>query len=144
MFHDTGKITLFTQYASDTSPATIRAVSLYRSSPDQEDKAEAVKPLIAAYEAIKKETGKTYDPKAVAELEIKVWGLVEEGARDEIIAARIAERMALLHGGTPRQPLATAPFFAAALKETQASAGPAARQNLQKGWADLPRSARAW
>jgi len=120
-----------------------RAVSLYRSSTDENDKAEAIKPLIAAYEAIKRETGKTYDPKAVAELEIKVWGLIEEGATDEIIAAKIAEQMALLYGGIPKRYLATAPFFAAALKETQASAWPAARQNLQKGWADLQRSARA-
>ena len=128
--------------AVGTALDTTRAVSLYRSSTDQDDKAEAVKPLTAAFESIKKETGKSYDPKAVAELEIKIWALVQEGAGNDVLAGKIAEKMALLYGGLPKQYLTTATFFAGALKESQAPAWPVARQNLQKGWADLQRSAR--
>jgi len=120
-----------------------RAVSLYRSSVDETDKEEALKPLTSAYETIKAQTGKTYDPKAVAQLEMKTWSLLKEEAKNEVIAANMSEEMALIYGGPPKKYLEPAQFFTAALKETQASSWPAAQQNLQKGWADLQRVARS-
>jgi len=119
-----------------------RAISLYRSSVDENDKDEAGKPLAAAYESIKKLTKKTFDPKAVADLELRVWALINEGAQTDVIAAKMAEELALIHGGTPKQYLATARFFVSALKDAQTSTWPAAQQNLQSAWADLQRSAR--
>jgi len=122
---------------------TSRAVSLARSAVDENDKDEALKPLISAYETIKQQTGKTFDPKAVAQLEMKIRGLLKEETPDDVIAAMMAEEMALIHGGTPKKYLEPARFFTAALKEDQTSTWRAAQQNLQKGWADLQRTARA-
>ncbi len=128
--------------AMGTAMDRSQAIFVFRRATDDIDSDEIVNPLAEAYDSIKIQTDRKYDPKAMAEMELAIWRLIKDGAKDEVVIAKISEQLALIYGGTPKQYLVTAQFFAVALREAQASNWSPAQQNLQKAWANLKTAAR--
>lgn len=118
-----------------------RAISVFRGAADDYDRSKAEQPLQALYDEIKSKTGRNYDPKTVAQKELRVWSLVNEDAKDEIVVQAQAEELALIYGGAAKKYLPSAQLFASARKKAKNLQWTDARKDLEKAWSALKKEA---
>lgn len=91
-----------------------RAMTLFFDSADNADRERALEPLQRMFEIVREETGAGFDAEVVARLELHGWMLAGDGRKQGQLRSAIAEKLALLHGGTAGEFTAVAAGFARA------------------------------
>ena len=128
---------IFSQYRMRSPLLAVHsaeAVILFQSAPDAADQAKALAPLVKVFSSLQARTKSAFDPHAVAQMELQIWGLRANGGRQAELATALAEQLALLYGRPVEPFLPVAKKFALAM------------QAADKGqWAEaLSRNKAAW
>lgn len=91
-----------------------RALRLFFDSADTADRERALGPLERVFSIVREETRVGFDAEVVARLELHGWMLAGDGRKQGQLRSAIAEKLALLHGGSALEFAGVAEGFARA------------------------------
>jgi hypothetical protein len=114
-----------------------RALHIFATAPDLADQEKAILPLRMAYVNLKKGTNGTFDPDAVARMELSTWMLQSDHAKRGELTASIADRLAVLYELDPAQCIPVAKRFAQARKNVTDNLWSDAQRESLAGWTTL-------
>jgi len=113
------------------------ALTIFATAPDAADQEKALVPLRTVYVNLKNSTKGTFDPDAMARMELATWMLQADHAKRAQLTTSISERLAILYGLTSEQCLPAAKHFAQARKNVNESLWADAGTELLAGWSAL-------
>lgn len=114
-----------------------RALRLFLDSADNADRERALDPLEKMFAIVQAETGAEFDPPVVARLQLYCWMLAGDTRKESQLQAAIAEKLALLHGGSASEFNAPAAAFARADRLMLSKQHAASRQAGVSAWRRL-------
>lgn len=114
-----------------------RALRLFFDSADNADRERALDPLEKMFAVVKSETGADFDAAVVARLQLYCWMLAGDTRKETQLKSAIAEKLALLHGGSAPEFAAAAAAFARADRLLLSKHGGASRQVGVSAWRRL-------
>jgi len=91
-----------------------RGMRLFFDSADTADRERALVPLERVFAIVREETGAGFDAEVLARLELHGWMLAGDGRKQGQLRSAIAEKLALLHGGSAGEFAGVAEGFARA------------------------------
>jgi hypothetical protein len=100
--------------AAEAAWQTSRALRLFLDSADNADRERALEPLEKMFAIVRSETGSEFDPPVVARLQLFCWMLAGDTRKQSQLRSAIAEKLALLHGGSAAEFTGVAEGFARA------------------------------
>lgn len=114
-----------------------RALRLFLDSADNADRERSLDPLEKMFAIVKTETGADFDAAVVARLQLYCWMLAGDTRKETQLKSAIAEKLALLHGGSASEFTAAAAAFAKADRLMLSKNTGAARQAGVSAWRRL-------
>jgi len=114
-----------------------RALNIFATAPDAADQEKALLPLRMAYVNLKKSTKGTFEPDAVARMELATWMLQADHAKRGPLTTSISERLGILYEMDPARCLPIAKRFAQARKDVADGLWPEAQTESLAGWTAL-------
>lgn len=116
---------------------TSRALRFYLDSADNADRERALAPLEKMFEIMRRQIGVGFEPAVAARLELSCWMLAGDMRKETQLRAAIAEKLALLHGGSASEFAAAAAAFAKADRLVMMKNQHAAREAGVSAWRRL-------
>jgi hypothetical protein len=116
---------------------TSQALRLFLDSADNADRERALPPLEKLFAIVRQETGSEFDPAVIARLQLFCWMLAGDTRKEAQLKSAIADKLALLHGGSASEFAATAGAFARADRLMLSKNREAARQAGVSAWRRL-------
>jgi hypothetical protein len=114
-----------------------QALRLFLDSADNADRERALVPLEKLFGIVRRETGADFDDAVVARLQLYCWMLAGDTRKEAQLKSAIAEKLALLHGGSASEFTAPAAAFAKADRLMLSKNMDAARQAGVSAWRRL-------
>jgi len=114
-----------------------RALQLFLDSADNADRERSLVPLEKMFAIVKTETGADFDAAVLARLQLYCWMLAGDTRKETQLKSAIAEKLALLHGGSASEFSAAAAAFAKADRLMLSKNMDAARQAGVSAWRRL-------
>jgi hypothetical protein len=114
-----------------------RALQLFLDSADNADRERSLVPLEKMFAIVKTETGADFDAAVLARLQLYCWMLAGDTRKEAQLKSAIAEKLALLHGGSALEFTAPAAAFAKADRLMLSKNMDAARQAGVSAWRRL-------
>lgn len=120
-----------------------RALSIFFNAPDASEQENALVPLRTFYVNFKNSTKSTFDPDALARMELGTWMLQADHSKRAQLTASISERFAVLYGLSAESCLPAAKRFAQARKDAEEGRWDEAKAASFEGWQALKKIAPA-
>lgn len=114
-----------------------QALRLFLDSADNADRERALDPLEKLFAIVRQETGADCDAAVVARLQLYCWMLAGDTRKEAQLKSAIAEKLAMLHGGSASEFSAAAAAFAKADRLMLSKNMDAARQEGVSAWRRL-------
>ncbi|MFM8364194.1 MAG: hypothetical protein ACKOAS_03495 [Verrucomicrobiota bacterium] len=114
-----------------------QALRLFLDSADNADRERALEPLEKMFAIVRQETGADFDATVVARLQLYCWMLAGDTRKEAQLKSAIAEKLAMLHGGSASEFSAAAAAFAKADRLMLSKNMDAARQAGVSAWRRL-------
>lgn len=123
--------------AAESAWQASRALRLFFDSADNADRERALVPLEKLFAIVRRETGSEFDASVVARLQLHCWMLAADPRKASQSRSAIAEKLALLHGGSASDYAAAATAFATADRMWLSKNAAGARDAGVSGWRRL-------
>jgi len=120
-----------------------RALSIFFNAPDASEQENALVPLRTFYVNLKNSTKATFDPDALARMELGTWMLQVDHSKRAQLTASISERLAVLYGLSAEACLPAAKKFAQARKDAEDRRWDEAKASSLEGWQAVKKLAPA-
>jgi len=123
--------------AAESAWQASRALRFFFDSADNADRERALAPLEKLFAIVRRETGSDFDASVVARLQLHCWMLAADPRKTSQSKSAIAEKLALLHGGSASEYATAAAAFATADRMWLSKNATGAREAGVSAWRRL-------